>query len=384
MRRLIAAALLVAGLTLGGIANAATNYAPVAQLIKAFANPEGALGWEELDARKQVKWIAGRTLLRENAPDGSSVARPGIATIDGRTFNVGATGSMAGVGSIYFSEDAPAAPVATVVAGLQQAGIDLAMARCPRNAGRADPFQGWYHITTSGVPGYLYIGRLKSGRQGYTLYLSELPLMSQTVAANYFDCNDGKATANAAGEVVTGQAGIVAVIEALLRPAGSATRLPWHSPLPSIQWNKTAPNKFPRGESFGGNDTNPRTLDGHFKTRTTEMTATATGDAQGANRFYLDGGRHLPRDAVFNALHRDGYTLTAVTCGKPYIKMSENWYRITGNGKQPAILYRYRSVSIGEPSEGYALWLDNTVQALLPGQSHARGGTCPRWQEPPP
>jgi hypothetical protein len=202
--------------------------------------------------------------------------------------------------------------------------------------------------------------------------------MTQAEGASFVDCPDGRPVPAAANAPQTGQAGIVAVIEALLRPTGAPGRLPWRAPLPAIEWKPAGPQKFSRSEwSFGGADANPQLLEGNFRTPTTEMGVTATGDARGASRFYLEGGGHLPRDAVFSALRRDGYTITALICGKPYTKMSENWFRISAPGRQPAILSRSMSVSTGEPTENYAVRLDNVPPSVQPGQRAANGGSCP-------
>jgi len=107
------------------------------------------------------------------------------------------------------------------------------------------------------------------------------------------------------------------------------------------------------------------------------MTAIATGDDRAANRFYLRDGGNLPRGAVFDALARDGYAITALRCGKPYTQMSENFFRIAGAGKQPAILYRKMSSDGGMVSETYGLRLDNVLPPLVQGQTAPVGGRCP-------
>jgi hypothetical protein len=126
-----------------------------------------------------------------------------------------------------------------------------------------------------------------------------------------------------------------------------------------------------------GADNNPRLLEGEFKTATTRMQAVATGDGRASNRFMLRDGQHLPRGAVFEALARDGYAITALRCGKPYIETSQVWFRISGPGKQPAILYRAHHNSDGVLSEDYALRLDNVLPPAEPGQTPAAGGRCP-------
>jgi hypothetical protein len=106
------------------------------------------------------------------------------------------------------------------------------------------------------------------------------------------------------------------------------------------------------------------------------MLAIATGDDRAANRFMLREGQHLPRGAVFDALARDGYAITALRCGKPYIETSQVWFRISGPGRQPAILYRAHHNSGGILGEDYALRLDNVLPPAEPGQTPAAGGRC--------
>jgi len=327
------------------------TYAPVAALIRAFAAPDGALGWEQLDARRGVRWRSPRKPLAVAAPDGSLESRPGVVALPGRTLSLAASGSLAGVGSIYIADSIPAADAATVVAGLRQAGIALSPVRCARDPAAVDRSRGWYRVVTRGVGSSLYVGPLREGRQGYTLFFGDPPPMTQDEVAHFVDCRDGRVTPQALSGPQTGQAGLVAVIEALLRPVGTARALPWGASLPVILWNAGGPVKLTR-DSFGGADSNPWLLDGHFKTSTTEMTVTATGDDGGASR-------------------------TAVTCGKRYLKMSENWFRIEAPGRQAAILYRAMSVATGRPTEDYAIRLDDAVPPLQPGQRAAAGGACP-------
>jgi hypothetical protein len=368
-----------AAVPMAAAAQPAVSYDGIARLIESFVRPDSATDWTALDAHQDIRWTeSGLTILETDLPDGSSVDRTGSVALGDRTVRVTAGGSLAGVGSIYLDDTVPAAAAAEVAAALRRSGISLSQVRCARDPARADRFRGWYHVVARGVQGNLYIGPLASGHQGYTLYLGPLPPMTQEEVAHFVDCPGGELTPEALAGIQTGQAGIVAVIETLLRPTGTAASLPWRVPLPAIQWREGAPQRIARAEySAGGPDSNPDSLTGDFRTPTTEMTVTATGDASGADRFYLEGGANLPRDAVFDALRRDGYTLTAVTCGKPYIKMSENWFRISASGRQPAILYRSMSISTGRPTESYAIRLDNVAPPLQPGQRAAGGGTCP-------
>jgi hypothetical protein len=107
------------------------------------------------------------------------------------------------------------------------------------------------------------------------------------------------------------------------------------------------------------------------------MIALASGDDRAANRFQLRDGRNLPAGAVFAALMRDGYAIAPLRCGKPYTQTSQAWYRITGPGKQPAILYRARHTDGGLITEDYGLRLDNALPPAEPGQTPAPPQGCP-------
>ncbi|MBS0332328.1 MAG: hypothetical protein JSS35_06140, partial [Proteobacteria bacterium] len=58
-------------------------------------------GWDDLDKIRGTKWGQGPVLLAKPTPDGSEMARPGQATIDGRSVQLVAAGARAGVFAIY-------------------------------------------------------------------------------------------------------------------------------------------------------------------------------------------------------------------------------------------------------------------------------------------
>jgi hypothetical protein len=317
------------------------------------------------------------------SPDGNFFARPGQASVAGRTLTVVASGARSMVFSIYLRDPTPPMDPEALVAGFRQAGFAVAPARCPLDPRRAAP-RRWYRLGLSRKkPAFLMAGPLQSGGSGYTLYLADLPPMTQSEATLYTDDCGGAGARTVGGaptaRPATGQAGIVAVIEALLRAPGAPANLPWATlaNLPVVTWKSTTPMKMTSPYPDVGADNNPRLLEGEFKTATTRMQAIATGDERAANRFMLRDGQHLPRGAVFDALARDGYAITALRCGKPYIETSQAWFRISGPGKQPAILYRAHHNSDGILSEDYALRLDNALPPAEPGQTPAAGGRCP-------
>ncbi len=364
-----------------GAAAADPAAAALGQALKPLliAPGEGAASWEGIEKVPAIRWGAGPVMLDRASPDGNFFARPGQASVSGRTWTVVASGARTMVFSIYLRDPAPPMAPDELVAGLRTAGFTVAPARCPIDPGGAAP-RRWYRLALAKKqPAFLYAGPLQSGGAGYTLFLDNLPPMTQSEARLYTDDCAAAARGSVAARPVTGQAGVVAVIEALLRPTGAPTALPWASlaALPSITWPKLVPMKMANPWSDGGADANPRLLEGEFKTATTRMTAIATGDERAANRFYLRDGGNLPRGAVFDALARDGYVIAALRCGKPYTQMSENFFRISGAGKQPAILYRKMSVDGGMTSETYGVRLDNVLPPLVQGQTTPVGGRCP-------
>lgn len=361
------------------------NAVALGQLIKPLLIPpaDSAASWEDIGKAPGFRWGQGPVMTARPSPDGNFFGRPGQATLAGHSVGVVASGARTMVFSIYLSDPTPPMAPGELVAGLQAAGFTVTPARCPRDA-RATAPKRWHRLTLARKkPAYLYAGPLKSGGSGYTLYLDALPAMTQADAALYTDdcAAAGKAAAGggAAPRPTTGQAGIVAVIEALLRPAGAPAAIPWASlaSLPAISWPKLTPMKMSNPWTDGGVDPNPQLLEGEFKTATTRMTAIATGDARAASHFSLMDGGNLPRGAVFDGLVRDGYTIAALRCGKPYTQMTDSFYRISGPGKQAAVLYRKVSVDGGKTSETYGLRLDNVLPPIVPGQTPAAGGRCP-------
>lgn len=372
------------------LASSAVAADPGAVALGQFLKPllilpaDSAASWEGIEAAPAIKWGQGPVELSRAAPDGNFFARPGQATLSGRTLSVVASGARTMVFSVYLRDPAPPMAPEALVAGLREAGFTVAPARCPIASQGVAP-KRWYRLALAKKkPAFLYAGPLQSGGSGYTLFLGDdLPAMTQAEAGLYTDnCQaTGKTAAGggAAARPTTGQAGIVAVIEALLRPVGAPAAIPWASlaTLPAITWPKLTPMKMSNPWTDGGADPNPQLLEGEFKTATTRMTAIATGDARAANHFSLIDGGNLPRGAVFDGLVRDGYAIAALRCGKPYTEMTDSFYRITGPGKQAAILYRKVSMGGGKSSETYGLRLDNALPPIVQGQSAPVGGRCP-------
>jgi hypothetical protein len=374
---------------LGGAASgqpSATGGLPglIKPLLFPSATDAGGAAWEDLEKDRAIRWGPGPIMLSRASPDGNFFARPGQATLAGRPVTIAASGARSMIFSVYIRDPAPLAAPEALVGEFRQAGFEVSPARCPRVQGSAAP-RRWYRLTLPKKnPVFLYAGPLASGGAGYTLYFADLPEMTQAEAALYTeDCarlaSPGATSGVAASRAPTGQAAMVAVIEAVLRPAGAPATLSWPSlaTLPALTWEGLTPKVMSNPWSDPGEDRNPLLLGGEFRTETTRALAIATGDRRGASLIFLQNGRNLPRGAVFDQLARDGYAITALRCGKPYTQMSQAWFRIAGPGKQPAILYRANHDFDGVLTEDYAVRLDNILPPALPGQTPPVGGRCP-------
>ena len=108
-----------------------------------------------------------------------------------------------------------------------------------------------------------------------------------------------------------------------------------------------------------------------MKTATTEMRASAFGDATAATRLYLKHGANLPRGAVFAEMRKRGFAITTLRCGRPSTEESNDWRRITSPSGQAAVL-AYRVGVIGDVrEEDYALRLDNVLPPIRGGETSA-------------
>ena len=384
-------AILLAGLfaltSLRAVAAPDPAAAGLVDLVKPLMQPASPYNsppdWSQLDTIRTIRWRPLPPVESERpSPDGNYFVRPGQAVLAGRPIMVVASGARTMVMSYYFQNAGPPMAPDDIAAAFRQAGFAVTAARCPINPAQPSP-RRWYRLTGAQKrASYFYVGPLASGGQGYTLFTGDdLPPMTQAEASLYTDRCAAGASAAAPGPArpATGQAGVVAVIEGLLRPPGSAPAIPWASlaSLPAITWNKLPPARMTNPFEDGGPDANPRLLEGQFKTATTRMSAIATGDDRAASRVALLNGGNLPRGAVFDALARDGYALSALRCGKAYLERSEAWFRITGAGKQPAILYRAVTTTGGVREESYVVRIDNVMPPMQPGQSAPVAGRCP-------
>ena len=79
-------------------------------------------------------------------------------------------------------------------------------------------------------------------------------------------------------------------------------------------------------------------------------------------------------------VHRQGYRVELARCGKIHQLSSGRGYRISGNGRHPAVLkreVRCDTVPCPRGQESYTLSLDGTLPALVAGEVDAVRGSCP-------
>lgn len=355
--------------------------AAAAQLFARFLLPASvdySLGdWDTARKVSGVQWGKGPLPLDKATPDGDFFAMPGRATIGGRPVMLVANGARTMVSNIYLLDPQPLASPEGVAAGFKAAGFTLAPARCTIGNRPYPDARRWYRITYPAKrPAFLYAAPLKSGGTGYILYLGGLPAMSERDADLYTDDCSGKA-APAPG-LRTGTEAVVALIDRLMRPVGAPPALSWAEvqKLPALSWHPPL-RKLTVPYPPGGDDPNPYTLDGALDTPTTKSEARVTGNAQAATRFYFLGLDHMRPTEVFDRLRAQGYRIAAVRCGKPYTKMSENWFAIAAPGKRPAILYRSAYFDTGTPVMNYVLRIDNVIPPIAQGQRPAPPAGCP-------
>ena len=187
---IIATAVLFAGMAAAASGPAAALAEFIKPLLLLPADSGGA--WDDLEKVPAVRWAAGPTMLDKPSPDGNYFARPGQATVGGRSLGIVASGARSMVFSIYLRDPAPPMEPDALVAGFRQAGFEVSPARCPINPGGAAS-RRWYRLTMPRKkPAFLYAGPLRSGGSGYTLYLNDLPPLAPAEVALYTEkCKTG-------------------------------------------------------------------------------------------------------------------------------------------------------------------------------------------------
>jgi hypothetical protein len=344
------------------IATPTSPAAAFAQSLEALVPPadEGGdgLSWDDLERAAAIRWAPLR--MRDQVfTDGTYFVRLGVADFGDGTVAAAATGARTIVMNVYFkSRRAPLGRVAILTA-LTGAGFRARLLRCPA-AGAPPDGASWYRLTRPGEKAVM-LGidpGCEDTRQceGVALgIMGVLPMMTPKEARiTSEDCAGARAAVTPPG-APTDEETVARTIAALLPPAahpGSA--IPWDAlvRIPPVAWKRLPPQRM---DTSAWLDANPLILEGGIRLPTRRMTVFATGTAAGALAIYLrDDNFFAPTDAVA-ALRRDGFAIDLARCGKPYVTMREDWFRIAGPATAPAVLYRSRTCESAMCSENYGV-----------------------------
>jgi hypothetical protein len=366
--------------------SAADQLAVVVDALMLPAGSDGTYGdWTGLEAVKQIRWQPlPPTMLDEALPDGSYFTRKGLANLAGQPFGVVATGARTMVVNVYF-RNVGAAPMGETAAldALRRHGFSLEIARCPVK-GAAGAGNTWWHIKGPKKDPAWFNSQVDcNGKkcEGYALLLGQsLPTLTPQQQHLYTDRCTGTATGTATATVAAWDAQL-AMLFTRLMPAAPATSVPWTdidkaqmvtwAAMPPLEmqsppWSDTGDHFYRGGQTdLGGR----------------VMYLTATGDRNAVRTIRIeDQATQANRGDVLTALQRSGFKVELVRCGKIYQLSSGKWYRVSGQGKHPAILRREvgcDTIACPKGHESYALALDGVLPKLQAGEVDAVAGTCP-------
>lgn len=201
------------------------------------------------------------------------------------------------------------------------------------------------------------------------------PLSSIVQAATFRICRAGSAAtssvpssqgAGAANAVAhSPAAGFAAVIGALMQPvsAPEGTYYDWRfiEKAPHITWAALPPEMLDKPLA-----------DGHFFRRNGSVSlggASLKIMAAGArtmvfNHYFKNEGPALGEQPVLSALRASGLTVTLARCPINSNLVAPRWYRISGGGKRPALLWIAQPRGRASPWEGFNLSLDASLKPL--------------------
>jgi hypothetical protein len=197
------------------------------------------------------------------------------------------------------------------------------------------------------------------------------PLTSIVQAASFRLCRTSAAAPAArqapasAAAAQSPAASFASVVNALMQPASApeGSYYDWRfiEKAPGVTWAALPPQMLDK-----------RTADGHFFRR--NGTITVGGQpfrimAAGArsmifNHSFKNEGRALGEDAVLSALRASGLTVTTVRCPMDKKVIAPTWYRLSGNGKHPAILWIAEPRGTASPWEGFNLSLEASLKPM--------------------
>lgn len=169
-----------------------------------------------------------------------------------------------------------------------------------------------------------------------------------------------------------------AVVGALMHPA-SAPQGSYYDWLfieraPGVKWAPLPPDSLDKPLS-----------DGHYFRRNGTIALGAAPMkimAAGArtmifNHYFKNEGQALGEAQVVAALRASGLTVTTARCGTNPALRAPTWYRLSGGGKRPALLWVAQPRGASSPWEGFNLALDPTLKPMTPQERMVYTDRCP-------
>lgn len=188
------------------------------------------------------------------------------------------------------------------------------------------------------------------------------------------------ATGNPAGANAQAQAPatrFAAVINSLMQPASApqGSYYDWRfiERAPNVRWSPLPPDMLDKPLS-----------DGHYFRRNGTIAlggASLKIMAAGArtmifNHYIKNEGQSIGEAPVVAALRASGLTVTTARCGIRPALQAPTWYRLSGKGKQPALLWIAQPRGASSPWEGFNLALDPTLKPLTPQERAVYTDRC--------
>ena len=210
------------------------------------------------------------------------------------------------------------------------------------------------------------------------------PLTSIVQTGTFRLCTNASATsARPAARQVTSAiasspaASFASVINALMQPAtapeGSYYDWRFIEKAPNVTWAALPPEMLDKPLA-----------DGQFFRRNGTVTMGAQSlkvMAAGArtmvfNHYFKNEGQPLGEEAVLAALRGSGLTVTTARCAMNKNLRAPTWYKLSGNGKRPALLWIAQPRGATSPWEGFNLSLDTSLKPLTPTERAVYTDRC--------
>jgi hypothetical protein len=371
------AGLLSGSLLLVAFHSAASPADELVRIVWAFAAMAQPAEWSGIEALPGIRWAAlPPNALRNCAPDGSCFTRQGVATLDGRSLQVIATGARTMVFNIYFRNAGPPIGEAAVVTALRGTSLEPMLVRCPIRGGNGTT--NWYRLGAGGVTvGHLAIQSARSpAGEGFVLSSgAQLPKLQPTQLALYStQCAPGAAQPPVATTLPHQQ--LATTVVALLARTGARGH-DWAAlgALPTgISWDAAGAR---RGDLSFRNDRNPFNTTGTVTYGGREFSLQASGTQQQALVIYLDEvGLHPRGEHMLGEVYKQGVTVQLDHCGPAYTESTANWYRLSSARTQPALIRQSIRYDGNQVQDTYELRLDGSQPRRDPRDRAPGVGGC--------